>query len=1745
MLKITGIKGLFQCLSIGMLGLALSACDDVSDWGKGSSSSSSSASSVTTYTIGGVIKGLKTQNGPVTLLLNNSEYTVSPAGVGVDVSFTFPNGLKTGALYGVSINSDPAATVVRGGSAVLLRVGNPTGQSCTVDQGGAGTVSTSNINNIVVSCKDDKYTIGGSFADLKGKVTLVNSGSDGFSDTLIIDTSGKDDPSGTASFTFLNSMPLVNSSGAAQAYLVTINQQDPGLNCVLTNGSGQLSLTSPKSISSDAGNGVKLTCARSTVAIGANVSGLAAVPTGQQQLELKNVVGSIDTSSSVSGVQPYQETKVVSASGASQFLPVKTGERFFVSLTQPLGQLCSVQPGSGYTATPNGAVFTASIAGNVMTVSGVSQGTIYPGMVISGTNVNANTTIISQLTGGAGGVGTYVVSVSKNVASTTINGTETYNSNAFGTLAYPNDVSIGVSCSKKPYTITVANPDGANVSVSNTTQSNAQSSAPSITFNSTYGDANVAVTAGKVGNSCNVTGTVPSPISGNVVGVSVSCTPNQYNVKVNVRGLSDTGSSYTAPVLGLSSNGSLDSLTLTTPLPTTDTVYTFTNKLAYGSSFNLAVTDAAPKGGPGVPLCVLDSASGTVGPADVILTLTCSADNFSLGGTITGLTGSGLVLQNNGAGDTPITSAGPFTMADLVPKDSGYNVTVKNQPIGQICLVTNGSGTMGTTNIASVSISCNNGTISGRVTGLISGTTITLANGGDSVSVTGNGSDVDFKLPATGAYAEGTPYFVAIQGQQPQGQTCLYSNNSGNMPAGNVTNVVVTCNINSYTVGGTIILADPLASLPAAGMGLSIKLAYTPGTNDVCQGTTTLGVCNSVSEITGTGLGATTCTDPIATVVAPALPPAAKCIAWNFPDQIHFKSPTLTAFTVTTGAQPYGVSCTLYNYSASAGTYTLAGGNPPGINGNAGAGNQNASNVVYYCTATSYGITGTVTGVPANSGATGMQAFNAINLQVITSEGGAGGTQNTYTQQFTGNGTFTMSAPTPWTADNATDISQQTYPQSRILAANNTLVYNANNQLFSVSVGGTCGSPGTTMPTITPTPATGGSANISAVTTSGTAPNITNLVAHCPATSTNGSWPYTAFGTALYSYAGTYTQPVASYSHATGTTYTASLIPPVGYLANNNTPNTADTLGNGTYPLHNTCLLKDGNDPAAIAATTITGTITNGNPNILIVCTPYEVPVTITFNGYASGGTFTTNTNVSLFGTPGPSNACTAAAPACEVQILSPTGTASTTGSTNGSAAFKTYLKPGTTWYATFTQPVMTVSPRTCTLYNAGNSTSQLSVGTSAITSAFGICTLTNPADGFMFVANPGNNTVTQYTFGADGTPTQGATPVVITGSLGPSPYVAVNFNQPTDVAIAANGMTAYVLDSGNAKVNNYNVSSKKLVGFTSALPPPSTSIYSGVGALSGGSQPFALSLVPSGMSAFVTDYRQGVVYGYSVVGGGTGGQLQALSTPYNVTGHGIPVTTNGITVPSSGPRGIAFDPTSTFAYVVNGNDGTVSQFSITGNGLTALGAMGTGGVTLNTFTVGKNPYYAVVEPSGRYLYVTNKDDNTISQFSICQTGSAACPMVGVTPAPADTSSGGSVGGLSALSPAIVSLPAGSTGPVGITANDTSVFVTTSDGKVAQFTIGINGQLTPNASLNTGTVLAGTNPLGIVTAFGSLTGSTTDATPKVYVANQGSDSIQSYLMDPSMPLPYPLINATTPSISNGATTAPVSMAIFK
>jgi len=75
--------------------------------------------------------------------------------------------------------------------------------------------------------------------------------------------------------------------------------------------------------------------------------------------------------------------------------------------------------GTTLTALPE-ASFTASIAGNTMTVTVVGSGTIGVGQYISGTNVQPGTKIVSQSSGTPGSTGTYEINVPQTVLSTTI-----------------------------------------------------------------------------------------------------------------------------------------------------------------------------------------------------------------------------------------------------------------------------------------------------------------------------------------------------------------------------------------------------------------------------------------------------------------------------------------------------------------------------------------------------------------------------------------------------------------------------------------------------------------------------------------------------------------------------------------------------------------------------------------------------------------------------------------------------------------------------------------------------------------------------------------------------------------------------------------------------------------------------------------------------------------------------------------------------------------------------------------------------------------------------------------------------------------------------------------------------------------------------------------------------------------------------------------------------------------------------
>jgi len=169
------------------------------------------------------------------------------------------------------------------------------------------------------------------------------------------------------------------------------------------------------------------------------------------------------------------------------------------------------------------------------------------------------------------------------------------------------------------------------------------------------------------------------------------------------------------------------------------------------------------------------------------------------------------------------------------------------------------------------------------------------------------------------------------------------------------------------------------------------------------------------------------------------------------------------------------------------------------------------------------------------------------------------------------------------------------------------------------------------------------------------------------------------------------------------------------------------------------------------------------------------------------------------------------------------------------------------------------------------------------------------------------------------------------------------------------------------------------------------------------------------GVAAFVyvLDFNngQGTMSGYAL--DSSSGTLALLAgSPFNNTGGGfaaavdrmnhvlyvtstlansispIPVSmaTGALPAPSGqyftggGPIAVAVDPGGRFVYTANEGDNDVSVFSIGGVSasnpvLTPLGG--------SPFSVGRTPYAIATDPSGNFVYVANRDDSTVSAFSV------------------------------------------------------------------------------------------------------------------------------------------------------------------
>ena len=228
--------------------------------------------------------------------------------------------------------------------------------------------------------------------------------------------------------------------------------------------------------------------------------------------------------------------------------------------------------------------------------------------------------------------------------------------------------------------------------------------------------------------------------------------------------------------------------------------------LAPGASCNLSLSFIPQKTGSIVSAATFtDNALNTTPSASQSITLngTGLPGTYTIGGTVSGLSGTGLVLQDNGGNNLTVSAgATSFTFTTAIASGSAYSVTVLTQPSSpaQTCVVTNGSGTA-SANVTSVLVACTTVTytIGGTVSGL-SGTGLVLQdNGGNNLSVGAGATTFTF----TTALASGGAYSVTVLTQPSSpAQTCVVTGGSGTASA-NVTSIRVACTTTPVTLSAS------------------------------------------------------------------------------------------------------------------------------------------------------------------------------------------------------------------------------------------------------------------------------------------------------------------------------------------------------------------------------------------------------------------------------------------------------------------------------------------------------------------------------------------------------------------------------------------------------------------------------------------------------------------------------------------------------------------------------------------------------------------------------------------------------------------------------------------------------------------------------------------------------------------------------------------------------------------------------
>ncbi len=683
------------------------------------------------FTVGGTIAGLD-GDGLVLQLNGSNDLAVSNNG-----TFTFPAQLADAAAYSVTVLTPPSGP----------------SQTCTAASG-TGTIAAANVTNVAITCATGAFAL---HVTVSG---LVGTG-------LVLQANGANDLPISSNGDFSFAAPF--ASGSAYSVTVLTPPSGPSQSCALTNGSGTIG-------SADVNVGVN--CATGTFAIGGTVSGLAG-----SGLRLQNNGG---TPIDIGGNGPFQFGDLL-ASGATYNVVVARQP------TNPT-QTCAVDPSTGTV----GSSSVTNIAVKCMTGSFTVGGTI-TGLAGTGLHLQLNTQPAIKVLPGAPSFSftfptllasgsAYAVRVDQNPSSPAQECSVSLATQT-GIVAGENVTNVAVTCTTLSFhiggSVTGLQGDGlvlrANDGETLAIASSGEYFFSNLHLSGSQYQVTVQAPPSSPTQMCTIAHDRGTVGNGDLRNINVACATSKFKVGGTVSGLLGTG-------LVLRNNGG-NNLNVDA-----DGHFDFSQEVASGSKYDVEVATQ-----PTNPTQTCSVAPGTgsgtvVASAIASVVINCSTSNFTVGGTIEKLVGSGLVLQNNLGDDLRIDSGDSFAFPTGVPSGATYNVTIAAQPTGpaQSCtVVANGSGTVGGGPVTSVQITCvtTEFSIGGTVSGLNGSGLVLQNNGSDNLAIAAN---MPFKFPTS--LPSGAPYNVIVV-TQPNSPTQVCIANAGVGIVGNtdVETVEVSC----------------------------------------------------------------------------------------------------------------------------------------------------------------------------------------------------------------------------------------------------------------------------------------------------------------------------------------------------------------------------------------------------------------------------------------------------------------------------------------------------------------------------------------------------------------------------------------------------------------------------------------------------------------------------------------------------------------------------------------------------------------------------------------------------------------------------------------------------------------------------------------------------------------------------------------------------------------------------------------